>query len=192
MDRRDAIIEALATIADAAARAGVQWLVGGSAGLLLRGLKLDRQPRDLDIYADDGDAVKLDAALRRFAIDSQQESISPAYRSLLSHYQINGVHVELVGGFIVSGGGDRYEVEVGEVLAPLRYEAVCGERSIGIVPLAHEMWFNYLRGRQDRVELIAEAVRMDQALHLPAFRAIEGRNRLSEASVKQVHAHIGA
>ncbi|CAH1221286.1 hypothetical protein PAECIP111893_04696 [Paenibacillus plantiphilus] len=192
MDRRDAFIDALATVADAASATGVRWLVGGSAGLQLRGLQLDQPPRDLDIYADDGDAVKLDSALRRYASDMQQESFSPIYRSLLSHYNIEGVQVELVGGFIISSGDDRYEVEVSEVLAPLELEAVCNERKIGIVPLAHEMWFNYLRRRQDRVALIAETVRAEKERHLEGFQVIEGRNRLSKASVKQVHELIDA
>ncbi|MBW7473458.1 hypothetical protein K0T92_01715 [Paenibacillus oenotherae] len=191
MDRNEHVIRALAIIADAAAGMDAAWLVGGSAGLQLRGLNLEQPPRDLDIYADEQDAVNLHVALRNYATDVQQESVSPIYRSLLSHYIIEGVHVELVGGFVVSSGNNRYEVDIRGVLAPFQLPVECDGRRVGVVPLAHEMWFNILRSRADRVDLIVEEVRAQPGLHLDAFGAIEGRNALSMELVKQTHERIG-
>ncbi|UVI32380.1 hypothetical protein [Paenibacillus spongiae] len=187
----ESIRQALAVIADAASRTDAVWLVGGSAGLMLRGLKLDVPPRDLDLYADSRDAALLHEALRAYAIDEPKVSISTLYRSELSHYLIHGVQVELVGGFVVTAAAGKYVVEVREELQELQLTLACMERRIGIVPLAHELWFNVLRQRNDRIKLIADAVRAEPEAHMSAFRQIEARNAFTTDMVKLVHAWIG-
>ncbi|NBD22595.1 nucleotidyltransferase family protein [Paenibacillus glycinis] len=177
---------ALEVIAGAVSRDRAKWLIGGSTGLLLRGLALPSPPRDLDLYADDEAARTLHAALRPFAVDEQQLSVSPIYRSLLSHYDIHGVQVELVGGFVVAAGRDRYTVEVEEVLEPLRLTVTTGAFEAGVVPLAHELWFNMLRAREDRVSLITTHMRKEPGLHQEALRLIAARNDLSAALQEQV------
>jgi hypothetical protein len=172
---------ALEAIAGAVAPTGAKWLVGGSTGLLLRGIELPAPPRDLDIYADDEAAQAIHAALRPFAVDEQQLSVSPIYRSLLSHYDIEGVQVELVGGFVVASGAERYAVEVEDVLEPMRTTIEVGAQTVGVVPLAHEFWFNVLRARRDRTELIGRRIREELALHLDALDLIVSRNRFSAA-----------
>ncbi|GGD69290.1 nucleotidyltransferase domain-containing protein [Paenibacillus nasutitermitis] len=181
----------LSRIAEAARSAEAIWLVGGSTGLMMRGMELERPPRDLDLYADEQDARRLHERLREYAIDQQELNISGIYRSLLSHYVIEGVPVELVGGFVIQSGEDRYAVQVSEVLAPLRYVVRVDGSEIGVVPLAHEMWFNQLRKRQDRIQMIAETVKAEQDLHKEAFAAIEKANRLSPSSLAYMHDLIG-
>jgi len=190
VEDNDSIRRALAIIAEAAESTGAVWLVGGSAGLMLRGLKLDKPPGDLDLYADSADATLLHQALASYSTDEQQINISGIYRSELSHYDIAGVSVELVGGFVVTAGLDRYQVEVREVLQPLREVFSYAGRSMGVVPLAHEMWFNLLRGRNDRVELIAAAVQSERDQHQAAFEQIESRNALSLAAIERAHAWL--
>ncbi|WP_112882618.1 hypothetical protein [Paenibacillus montanisoli] len=189
MDQTEPIFRALERIANAAGPTGARWLIGGSAGLLLRGLELGRPPRDLDLYADEADAAVLHKALLPYAVDEQHESVSPIYRSVLSHYLIEGIQVELVGGFIVSAGGDRYEVEVAEVLSPLQLPMTIGDCLVGIVPLAHELWFNVLREREDRTRLIASQIRKEPKLHMEAARIIASRNSLT-AKTKQYVQHL--
>lgn len=181
----------MSIVAEAARAADATWLVGGSTGLMMRGMKLDRPPRDLDLYADEGDAKRLHERLQGYAIDQQELNISGIYRSLLSHYVIEGVPVELVGGFVVQSGDDQYAVQVSGVLAARRHVVQVDGEEIGIVPLAHEMWFNLLRKRPDRVQLIAEAVKAERDLHMEAFEAIEAANRLSSSSRTHMHSLIG-
>ncbi|WP_274651658.1 hypothetical protein [Paenibacillus humicola] len=190
MNDTDPIERALAVIAERVSGSGASWLVGGSAGLRLRGLALEKPPRDLDLYADKPDAALLHEALRIYAVDEPVESVSAIYRSVLSHYRIEGVNVELVGGFVVASGADRYAVEVRSVLHPLRIVVHAGRYPVGLVPLAHEMWFNLLRGRSDRTRLIARAIRSEPEKHLPAFREIETRNALSAESVRRIRLHL--
>ncbi|WP_308639130.1 hypothetical protein [Paenibacillus silvisoli] len=180
MEQAAPFCRALERIAQAAGPTGASWLIGGSAGLLLRGLEIGRPPRDLDLYADEADAALLHQALLPYAVDEQHESVSPIYRSVLSHYLIEDIQVELVGGFVVSAGGDRYEVEVAEVLFPLQQPVPIGESLVvGIVPLAHELWFNVLREREDRTRLIASQIRKEPDRHMEAARIIASRNSLT-------------
>ncbi|MBW7455761.1 hypothetical protein ACFOLF_05375 [Paenibacillus sepulcri] len=185
------LLSVLSIIAEAGLSANATWLTGGSAGLLLRGIKLDNSPRDLDIYADESDALRLHEMLQSYATDQQQVSVSGIYRSVLSHYLIEGVPVELVGGFVITSREDRYAVQVTQVLAPRQLSLSVKGTAIGIVPLAHEMWFNLLRERLDRVALIAGAVRTEPAVHLEAFEAIEAANQLSGSSIGAIHDLIG-
>lgn len=179
MDNAEPLLQAIEVIARAVAPTGAQWLIGGSTGLLLRGLELTVPPRDLDLYADDEAAGIMHEALRAYAVDEPQLSVSPIYRSVLSHYNVSGVQVELVGGFVVSSGLNRYAVEVEDVLNPLRTPVAAGPYTVGVAPLAHELWFNVLRARDDRVAPIAARMRKEHGLHTDALRLIASRNRLS-------------
>ncbi|MFC5650826.1 hypothetical protein ACFPYJ_17255 [Paenibacillus solisilvae] len=191
MDANDPINRALVMIAQAAEASDAVWLVGGSTGLMLRGLQLNKRPNDLDLYADEEDALKLHELLLPFSVDAQQVSVTGIYRSVLSHYSIEGISVELVGGFEIKSGAGRYGVEVREVLAPYKDMIEMGGYEIGIVPLAHEMWFNLLRGRDDRVHLIAEELSKQSELHRDAFIHIEARNELNAELIGMIHNWLG-
>ncbi|MBD2845176.1 hypothetical protein IDH44_08230 [Paenibacillus sp. IB182496] len=148
---------ALASILRLAPPRRLPWVVGGSAGLLLRGLELAVPPRDLDIYSDDKHAPELHEALRRFRQDEQIESRTAIYRSLLSHYSVEGVEVELVGGFEIRTAQCLYRAEVERRLWP----GGSSRHGYVLVPLAHELIFNLLRQREDRASLILRAMAGD-------------------------------
>src|SRR3569832_570877 len=95
----------MGAIAAAMSDSDARWIIGGSAGLALRGIGIGRAPRDLDLYADLDSAILLHKRLEHFSVDSQQWSETERYQSLLSHYVIEGVPVEVVGGFVVRAHG---------------------------------------------------------------------------------------
>lgn len=153
------------------------WLLGGSAGLALRGLSLDKPPNDLDLYADSTAALAIHRQLAGYAIDKQEHSTTAIYESLLSHYEIAGIRVELVGDFVVTARGSRYAVQVERLLRPYAESVALeaeggGKVLIPLVPLAHEFIFNVLRGREDRVAVIAEEMLKDTKRHIPAFERL--------------------
>ena len=194
MDTESRIERALCRIAERLAGTGIAWVVGGSAGLMLRGLKLPAPPRDLDLYADPADAQAMHEALAPYAVDRPVRSVTERYESILSHYRIEDVHVELVGGFVVADRGCRYEVRVRDVLlkeTERRFLAPCGT-DVAIVPLAHELWFNWLRGRRDRLELAAGEIAADPERHLRAFRALTAAGRFTPEAVADVEALLSA
>ncbi|MBD2869645.1 nucleotidyltransferase family protein [Paenibacillus arenilitoris] len=193
MTDNEPIHEALAAIVHATASPGASWVVGGSAGLMLRGLPLAAEPRDLDIYCDDEDVALIYEALRQYAVDEPELSVTGMYRSRLCHFHIKGIQVELVGGFQVTADGCRYVTDVKNLLIP--YGDVVsfgdGSREAAVVPLAHELWFNRLRGREDRVALIANAFAAAPGRHEEALEAIEAGNSFTAAAKSGVRRLIG-
>ncbi|GBG12043.1 hypothetical protein PAT3040_06904 [Paenibacillus agaridevorans] len=170
-----------------------KWVVGGSAGLLLRGLSLPAKPRDLDLYCDEEDSQELHERLRPFAVDEAAYSETAIYRSTLSHYELEGVRVELVSGFHVSAFQCSYWTEVRQVLIPNGFPVMVEEGlpAAVVVPLAHELWFNALRGRPDRVRMITEAYAANPTRHQGALAVIEDRNTFSPLAIGEVHGWLG-
>ncbi|MUT65494.1 hypothetical protein [Paenibacillus sp. NEAU-GSW1] len=188
MSVRGQIEAALALIAERAKDSGVAWIVGGSAGLMLRGLPLASEPRDLDLYIDDAEFDRLHLLLRPYAVAEPVLSETSMYRSQLCQYEIEGIEVELVGGFVVKAQESVYVTEVAELLLPLSLPVATRHGHIAhVAPLAHELWFNVLRERSDRCELIIEAFAREAAEHLGALEQLEARNALSPALKRQLH-----
>ena len=165
------------------------WIVGGSAGLMLRGLPLASEPRDVDIYCDNEDVEAIYQSLKRYATDKPIVSVTDLYQSTLCHFLIDQVQVELVGGFRVTAMGCEYKTAVRRLLIPHSNQAklLGGEHSVHVVPLAHELWFNALRERTDRVELIAQAYSGAPAVHEAALQAIEADNSFSDHAKTHIH-----
>ncbi|MGZ7444874.1 hypothetical protein [Paenibacillus sp. TH7-28] len=157
--------------------AEAKWLLGGSCGLWLQGVRLDTQPRDIDVYADEADARLVHERLREFATDVPRQDRTGSYASLLSHYRLDGVTVELVGGFEVKTASAFYRTEIAGILeenAPLvRLDGA----ELRLMPLAHEFVFNVLRERPDRYLAIAEVIRGEADRHLPLLSELLGRNQ---------------
>lgn len=172
------VYRALAAIVKAVGRS--KWVVGGSAGLLLQGLPLS--PNDVDIYCDDEDIASLHNALREFAIDEPECSTTAIYRSRLAHYRIEGLVVELVGGFRVCAMGCSYSIKVKELLIPYAQLVQLPEAReyVPVVPLAHELLFNVLRERCDRITPIVAMMERDVKRHLPALEALEKDNAIPD------------
>ncbi|WP_206107071.1 hypothetical protein [Paenibacillus favisporus] len=143
------------------------WLIGGSCGLLLQDVHLDKPPRDIDIYADSASVSELHYALSGRAVDQPVLSVTDQYRSVLSHYKWSRYTLELVGGFEVQAEGSHYKVEINRRLAPAGVHAKLHSIRIPLMPLSHELLFNVLRNREDRYTAIAAAMRADLQAHLP-------------------------
>lgn len=195
MAQSHAIERALGVMAGRLADSGADWVVGGSAGLMLRGLELPSPPRDLDVYADVGDCALIHERLSPYSADKPARSVAGIYESLLSRYEIAGVAVELVGGFVVSAGEGRYEVKVSDgLLKDAEWLELAGPEGlplrVPLVPLAHELWFNRLRGRADRFDLVADAMAANPERHEPALRRLEAANRLTAEAAADVHARL--
>ncbi|WP_159882986.1 nucleotidyltransferase domain-containing protein [Paenibacillus puerhi] len=168
---------------------GAVWAVGGSTGLLLQGVQLSAEPRDLDLYADEDDARKVHAALRAYALDVQERNETSVYRSLLSHYEIDGVCVELVGAFEVRALGSEYRVDTRYLTeSAVRGPGPEGGGKVKLMPLVHELIFNVLRKRPDRYEAVAALCRQtDRQSHRTLLGELAARNRLSEPVLHRLY-----
>ncbi|WP_166239336.1 hypothetical protein [Paenibacillus turpanensis] len=157
-------------------------LVGGSCGLALQGVTLEAEPRDIDIYVD---RESVHAVYERFqdcCYDQPREDETPIYRSVLSHYELQGVKIELVGDFRVRTEQASYRVEVEELLWSYASLSSYQDGKLRLMPLEHELVFNVLRGRPDRYQAIAEVLarRTHNGNTNPLLAEIASRNRFSD------------
>ncbi|WP_410514795.1 hypothetical protein PaeBR_10665 [Paenibacillus sp. BR2-3] len=159
------------------------WLLGGSCGLLLHGVPLEVSPRDIDLYADLGEADVLHSALSKWALNHPEEDWSRGCFSLRSQYRLEEYSAELVCGFKVCFGLSQYTVETSLLLqdAPRTYFEGIGH--LRLMPLAHEFVFNVMRGRRDRYEGIAAVMRKNLANHLPLLQTLIDHNLLEQSHV---------
>ncbi|WP_282935640.1 hypothetical protein [Paenibacillus sp. RC67] len=167
------------------------WLVGGSCGLLMQGVPIAEAPKDLDLYADPAGAKEIHGILAEYAIDEQVEDRSPIYYSLLSHYSINGIKVELVGGFQVTMRDSIYKVNAALLYDryAMKYSLNAGEgyAPIKLMPLEHELIFNLLRERPDRYEAIAKVMLNRNGGTTHALKELILQNSIDEALTDQIH-----
>jgi hypothetical protein len=157
----------------------IAWLLGGSCSLLLQDVTLDKPPRDIDIYTDAGGVQPLHESLAFMAVDAPRLDQEGIYSSILSHYEIEKVPIELVGGFEVNSNGSSYCVEIDPLLYPAAPESHIQGVTVRLMPLSHELVFNVLRDRPDRYNAIAEAILRDMDQHMPLLQQLLSRNRLS-------------
>lgn len=183
-------VDAVAALARRLELCGAIWVIGGSTGLAMRGASLGRVPRDVDIYADEDDATRIHANLANDALDVPQYSETERYRSILSHYTIEGAAIELVGNFRIASGGSHYRTEVERMLYPNGDDCQLLGSTVRLVPLGHELIFNILRERDDRCKLIGERIRRQPERHLPPLRALLARNDLTHAAITEIAGYV--
>ncbi|MGQ8872862.1 hypothetical protein [Paenibacillus sp. TSA_86.1] len=152
------------------------WLLGGSCGLLLQGVELQQAPRDIDVYADIAAAKSLHVCAPGSRLDKPAVDKTGPYASLLSHYQVGACSLELVGGFEVWARGSWYRTQIEHVLARYAAEAQVDTYALRLMPLAHELLFNLLRGREDRYVPISLRIRQEPEAHQPAMMALSQHN----------------
>ncbi|MDR6549457.1 nucleotidyltransferase domain-containing protein [Paenibacillus qinlingensis] len=155
----------------------VQWLIGGSCGLLLHNVDIGRTPRDLDIYIDLKDVHTVHMLLEPYATDRPELSETSIYASILSHYNIEGHLVEVVGDFKVKALDSMYQVEVSYLRENFYSPAYVEGQEVPRMPLAHEFLFNVLRNRPDRYEPILRTMKAYPEQHMKALRELINRNQ---------------
>ncbi|MGF7050024.1 hypothetical protein J2T13_004547 [Paenibacillus sp. DS2015] len=163
-----------------------KWLLGGSCGLLLQGVKLTTPPHDIDLYADTDSIKVLHQALAKWSVDEQVINQSGLYSSILSHYQYNGAQMELVGNFKVMVGRSVYEVQVETTLEQHAVAKELEGVAIRLMPLSHELIFNLLRNRPDRYQAIAKIMKDEPEVHAPLMDELLSRNLLEDCYLQQL------
>ncbi|PAD79705.1 hypothetical protein [Paenibacillus campinasensis] len=164
-DIQPELSEALSIVARQLNQAGPNWLLGGSCGLLLQGVTLDRPPRDMDVYADAEGIGKLHDVLSDHTLDKPAVDEEEMYLSIRGHYEVNEILLELIGGFKIRVGGSVYTTEIDNLLYPAAPATVINGHSVHLMPLAHELVFNVLRDRPDRYLAISESIRLQPEAH---------------------------
>jgi len=177
------MIPALTELAVRLREAKGAWVLGGSCSLMLQGVGITTAPRDMDVYADLVDASAIHELLRDIAVDEPHYDRTERYVSVLSHYALDSISIELVGGFEVRSEGGFYRTEIAELLASSAVQAEVQGQSLSLMPLAHEFVFNVLRSRPDRYVNIAAAMRKEPQKHMPLLAVLLQRNLWNQGQI---------
>ncbi|GAA0135562.1 hypothetical protein YSY43_24020 [Paenibacillus sp. YSY-4.3] len=183
---RASLVAALKDLGSRLGQADAVWLLGGSCSLWLQGVPLERPPRDIDVYYDKAEAKKLHDRLTGLALDEPVWDESGRYSSLLSHYRMGELTMELVGGFEIRNGRSMYRTEVSGVLAGYAEQIMLEDVPIRLMPLAHELLFNVLRERSDRYRAVAEAIRKSPERQMGLLKLLLARNEWEAETVMAV------
>lgn len=190
MKDREELLSVLSTLCNKIRKTETIWAVGGSSGLLLHGVRLDKKPGDIDLYADTETANEIHQRLLNISIDQPVFSRTEIYESCLSHYYLDGQTIELVAGFKINSHGSIYSVNMDKELLPYTSMfAAAGSSRFLLMPLAHELVFNVLRDRPDRYERIAEAMAVSPDKHEECLRMIIEQHFFSPLHLKKI-AHL--
>ena len=166
------LVQTIEHFSNMARRENLCWMLGGSCGLALHGVQLESVPRDVDIYADEQDGLQLQQSWKAYAVDEPEWNETERYRSLLSHYEYKGVSIELVGDFVVSTPLGQYVTGIRGLLWNYGLEVQLGHTFVHVMPLAHELVFNVLRERKDRVQSIVSVMNQSPQLHVDSMRMV--------------------
>ncbi|WP_069188394.1 hypothetical protein [Paenibacillus sp. GM2] len=180
------MIPALTELAARLQEAEGLWMLGGSSSLLLQGVAIPAAPRDIDVYADLNEANRIHELLQSIAVDEPHFDRTERYVSVLSHYSLGSISIELVGGFEVRSEGGVYRTEIAEVLASSAVQTRVQGQSLSLMPLAHEFVFNVLRGRPDRYVNIAAVMRREPQKHMPLLAVLLKRNQWNRDQIARM------
>ncbi|MFC7682005.1 hypothetical protein [Paenibacillus sp. GCM10028914] len=186
LDHSQKLKKSLFVAAESLNRADSIWLLGGSCSLLLQGVSLNKEPRDLDVYADTYAIPALHRELDTWAKDTPRLDEEGMYVSVLSHYQIHDYSVELVGGFKITSHGSVYEVKIDDLLYNWAPRNTIQDVSFRLMPLSHELVFNVLREREDRYVAIAEVIRQQPERHSELLKEIVSQNEWSHSHLSLI------
>jgi hypothetical protein len=185
------LIQIIVAISKALRKIGAKWLIGGSCGLQIGQIELNASPRDLDIYVDMDDVAVVFHALQEFATDGPEFSQTAIYSSVLSHFLMEGIQVEVVGGFQIAAKDSIYNVNATYLYDNHALHAELGEIALFVMPFAHELLFNIMRDRPDRYEPIALAMLQKPEIHMPALQDLLARNQWGKDLLDRLEQLLG-
>ncbi|MNI81016.1 hypothetical protein D3C73_1375940 [compost metagenome] len=99
--------------------------------------------------------------------------------------------MELVGGFEIWARKSWYRVEIDRLLAAHAPCVQIGAFKVKLMPLAHELLFNVLRGRVDRYEAIAKQIRKKPHEHQSLMLQLSEQNVWTSRFRSEVSELIG-
>ncbi len=144
--------------------APMAWVVTGSLGMALQGMRLD--VHDVDLQTDERGAYEIERRLAEYLVQPVRYVISDRIRSHFGVLEIEGVRVEIMGALQKRLDGNQWEPPV-DVGAYRRFVEVAGMR-IPVLSLAYEEQAYRRLGRMDK----ARAIRrwLAQRLAIVPFR----------------------
>ncbi|MNR07383.1 hypothetical protein D3C85_1234990 [compost metagenome] len=110
--------------------------------------------------------------LSGYTVSGPEEDYSGGCFSLRSCYSLGNTSIELIGVFEIGHGSWQYSVNIQRLLAYAPVQDFTGIGLLRLMPAAHELIFNMLRGKSERCECIAAYLRHSLSDHLPLLQSL--------------------
>jgi hypothetical protein len=152
---REAITKALRVISRVLKDRDIfEWVLVGSTSLALQGVDMD--PEDIDILADKKGAYEIAELLREYEIQPVIFSRSELFASHFGKFNIQGVHVEIMGDLEILTDGSWINVTADR----LQSKHICkiGEVEVPVSSLEKQFEF-YKKSSRKKDVITAEAIR---------------------------------
>ncbi len=127
-------MEVLRIVYDRLSRSAINWVVTGSLGMALQGMKVEIH--DIDLQTDEQGAYEIEERLREYVHKPVRFVSSQRIRSHLGALEIEGIEVEIMGALQKSVDGREWEAPV-EVSEHRRFVSVDG-MNVPVLSLEYE------------------------------------------------------
>lgn len=104
------MLETLSLIGDRLSNENITWGVGGS--LLLSFYNIIDKPNDIDILVDERNATKFNKIMSSIGKPKEALSANPFRTKYFSKYKINGVDIDVMGGFAIQHDEGIYKLSL--------------------------------------------------------------------------------
>lgn len=104
------MLKTLSFVADRLSDHNITWGVGGS--LLLSFYKIIDKPNDIDILVDERNATKLNEIMSSVGKPKEALSSNPFRTIYFSKYRINGIDIDVMGGFAIQHDEGIYKISL--------------------------------------------------------------------------------
>jgi len=136
---------------------GINWVLGGSLNLALRGVEVT--PRDIDLVTDKQGAFKIGELLKDYEIKKVELTKTEKLSSYLGKFRIEGLEVEVIGDFQAKTSEGKWT----ESFKPKRKTILLlEEMKIPASPLDVELKAYEILGRMEKVQKIREILEKER------------------------------
>ena len=148
----------------------IEWVVTGSLGMALQGMRVE--VHDIDLQTDEIGAYEIERRLADYIVQPVRYVASERVRSHFGRLEIEGVRVEIMGALQKWLGGQGWEKPV-DVTKYRRFVEVDGMR-VPVLELEYEQWAYQKLGRLDKARAIRRWV--EKRLSIEPFRPEDQRS----------------
>ncbi|WP_232827966.1 hypothetical protein [Paraliobacillus sp. X-1268] len=106
------MLHTLSFIGDRLERRNITWGVGGS--LLLSFYKIIDKPNDIDILVDETNVIRLNEVMLSMGKPKEALNLNPYHTKDFSKYKINGVDIDVMGGFAIKHEKGIYKLSLNQ------------------------------------------------------------------------------
>lgn len=176
---------AIRLICEVLCKENIPWVLGGSTALLLRGVRLQSQPRDIDIFTNREGANKINKLFGRYEVAKVMYRENHKYASYFGFFSIYGIRVEVIADLTIRGNGTLYYLHIDQSVISKAKGVIVNGYAVKLLPLEEQLVSNMVKGNYDRVFQILEYLKTCN-VHWEYIKDIVKRGKYPSNFIKRI------